>query len=278
MNLGSSMRRRRGSAGGQWSMPELRGPGGGGRSALFATLVLVAGLFVGYLYATQVVFPIPELQAEEFRTVPDLRGLDAPAAVDLLWDHGLQLGEVDSIRHPRVEEGKIVGQTPLPGQLAVSGGEVEIAVSTGPDRRPVPDVSRLVASRAELVLGSTGFEVEVDSVEADVPAGRVVETFPPAGELAEIPSRVRIAVSLGPPLVEVPDLVGMQEEQARAVLESLGLEVGEVQERQRFGFSRGQVLEQIPAAGEEVPRGGEVHLVVGMRGIPGGDPSGGEIP
>ncbi len=265
------MRRRRGRGGSsgakgsaasgrrQWSAGERRG-------LLVALGVGVLGLGSGYFVATQVVYAAPEGQVEEFRTVPDLRGMEPGAAAEALREAGLRAGRVDSIRHPRVEAGRIVGQTPLPGQLALADEEVEFALSLGAERRPVPDVTRLIAQRAALVLGTTGFEVEVDSIDADLPAGRVVETDPPAGEMIEIPALVRISVSLGPPLVELPDLVGLQEEEARALLESLGLEVGEVQVRQRFGFNRGEVLEQLPAAGEEVPRGGEVHLVVGARG------------
>ena len=103
-------------------------------------------------------------------------------------------------------------------------------------------------------------------MEADVDAGRVVETDPPPGEEVTLPSEIRMTVSLGPPLVEVPELVGMQEEQARQILESLGLEVGEVEVRFRFGFSQGEVLGQSPEAGEEIPRGSVVHLEIGRRG------------
>ena len=285
MKLGSSMRRRRGGSSGKKPPrkppgrrkppgsgsrgrgPSLPLPGGLGRLLLLGIVAAILGSGTGYLYATQVVFPEPEREVANFQVVPDFRGFSLNEAWQELEAMGLGEGRVDSIQHPDVEEGRILGQTPLPGQLAAPGGEVELTVSLGPERRPVPDVTRLLASRAITVLQTTGFEVEVDSVEADAPAGRVVETEPEAGEEVTLPSPVRMVVSLGPPLVELPDLVGMQEEAARVVLDSLGLEVGEVEARFRFGFSQGEVLGQLPEAGEEVPRGSVVRLEVGRRGF-----------
>lgn len=271
MKLGSSMRRRRGGSGSEARNdrgdPSDRRLGVGGRLALLGAAALLLGTGVGYVYATHVVFPGPVVEVDEYRTVPDLRGMTLDEAGAALQEARLEVGRVDSIRHPEVDEGRILGQTPLRGQLALPWGGIEVTLSLGPERRPVPDVTRLVASRAVTVLEATGFEVEVDSVEADVTAGRVVETLPAAGEEVTIPAVVHMTVSLGPPLVELPDLVGMQEEQARALLDSLGLEVGEVDTAFRFGFNQGQVLEQSPEAGEEIPRGSAVRLVVGRRGF-----------
>lgn len=274
MNLGSSIRRRRGGSGGKRKGRGSGGPGpwqalrvGAGQWLLIALGVLLVGSSGGYLYATQMVFPRAELAEQIFHPVPDLRNMTVEEAERALAPLDLALGEVDSIRHPEVPSGLILGQTPLPTQLGTPGRAVDVTLSLGPERRPVPDVSRLQADRAVTVLQTTGFEVEVDSIEAPVPEGRVVETDPPAGEEVTLPSDIRLTVSLGPPLVELPDLVGMQEEQALQVLDSLGLEVGEVDTAFRFGFSQGEVLEQRPEAGEEIPEGSRVHLVVGRRGF-----------
>jgi beta-lactam-binding protein with PASTA domain len=289
MRLGGSMRRRRGgrktstsSAGG--SAPggsagkgsargrKKGGGGGGSRTFLLALVVLLLGSGTGYVYATQVVFPSQRQDMGSLVTVPDLRGMPLSEARFLLENRGLEAGRVDSIRHPAVTEGEIVGQSPLAGQAALPGAAVELTVSLGAERRPVPDVTRLRADRALTVLRTSGFEVAVDSVEADAPQGQVVATSPEAGTRVTLPASIRMTVSLGPPLVELPQLVGLQEEEARAILAEAGLEVGEVENRARFGFSQGDVLETFPVAGEMVPRGSAVRLVIRRRSLlPGGD-------
>jgi beta-lactam-binding protein with PASTA domain len=67
-------------------------------------------------------------------------------------------------------------------------------------------------------------------------------------------------------MVEMPLLLGLQEEEAILVLDSLGLTVSDVQTRFRFGRDQGLVVEQEPPATTLVERGSAVRLVVGRRG------------
>jgi serine/threonine-protein kinase len=89
----------------------------------------------------------------------------------------------------------------------------------------------------------------------------VVETSPPAGSTIERGSVVTLQVSRGPEQVEVPDVTGESEENARSALEGAGLRVGEVTE-EASGEEPGTVIEQSPAAGEEVDRDSAVDLTV----------------
>lgn len=218
----------------------------------------------GYLFATRVLFPLPE-QPEELVDVPSLQGRTADEARLLLEEQRLALGVVDSLRHPSVDQGRVLGQSPLPGQKALPGSEVRVTVSQGADRRPLPGVLGLQGDRARAILEATGFAVQVDTVESDEPRGSVVAQDPGADSPVEVAGTVRIEVSLGPPQVEVPDLVGLPEEQALETIRSLGLEAGEVRTTFRFGRDRGLVVEQDPAAGSRVDRGAVVTLVVGRR-------------
>ncbi len=273
MNLGSSMRRRRPPGGRDPKDPKSgrggksEGWSGGGSHLLLFLAVLLIGSIGGYLYATHVLYAAPESEDEELRAVPDVRGMEVEDAETFLREMGLQVGAIDSIHHPEIVPGEILGQSPLPGQLGLPTGGVELSVSLGPERRPVPDVTRLRADRAITVLQTTGFIIAVDSVESDVPEGRVVSTEPEAGTELALPSDVRLAVSIGPPLMPMPDLVGVQEEWARSLLESMGLEVGEVETRFRFGFSQGEILEHFPPADSLIAEGSAVRLVVGRRGF-----------
>jgi len=268
------MRRRRGG-----HRPEARpekkrtsSGGAGWRLPALAVVVLLLGSGSGYLYATQLLFPGVRAENSVLVEVPDVRGMELSEVAVVLENRGFAQGRVDSILHPTVPAGQVVGQAPLAGQFSLPGGVVEVMISLGPERRPVPDVTRLRVDRALTVLETSGFQVAVDSVEADAPEGQVVSTDPEAGTRVTLPSSIRMTVSLGPPLIELPDLVGMQEEEARAVLAELGFVVGEVENRARFGFGQGDVLETFPEAGAMVPRGGAIRLVVRRRSLlPGGE-------
>lgn len=270
MKLGGSLKRRRGSGGGGRKAKASRGGGPsslGPRAPLVAAALGLAllGWGVGYLVATQVVYPAPPPPADMV-VVPDLRGVGLATAGERLAGAGLALGTVDSLRHPSVGQDLILGQSPLPGQLALPGAVVRVTRSLGPQTRSVPDVLRVNAERARIVLQTAGFVVRMDSVDAEVPRGRVVATRPAADAVVALPAEIRLAVSRGPPLVVMPLLLGLEEAEALAVLDSLGLVLGEVEEVFRFGRDQGIVVEQEPPADAPLERGSAVRLAVGRRG------------
>ncbi|MCG6989854.1 MAG: PASTA domain-containing protein [Gemmatimonadetes bacterium] len=277
MKLGGSLRRtRRRHAGASQEEPRSRwsraggrrggrGRVGWGRVVLWALGLGVVGWGGAYVVATRILFPAPPPPPGLIQ-VPDLRGLEVDTAAQRLADAGLHLGAVDSLRHPTVAPGLILGQAPLPGQLALPGTSVRVTRSLGPQRAAVPDVAGVTLDRARVVLETSGFVVKVDSTTADVPRGRVIAMDPPADSMVALPGQVRLTVSLGPPLVPMPSVLGMDEAAARAVLDSLGLVVGKVQEVFRFGRDQGIVVEQEPPADSLLERGSAVRLSIGRRG------------
>jgi len=272
MKLGGSLRRTRrrggGGSGPRW-IEHWKGPRQPMHEGVRLTLQILglalAGWLAGYIIATQFVFPAPPPPGDLVE-VPDVRGLGLATARERLQGAGLDLGVVDSLRHPTVMAGLILGQSPLPGQLAEPGAGVRVTRSLGPQLRAVPDVRHVDADRARIVLETSGFVVAMDSVDAEIPRGRVVETSPGPDETVALPAEIRLDVSRGPPLVPMPLLLGMEEADAVAVLDSLGLTVGEVEEVFRFGRDQGIVVEQEPPADSLLERGAAVRLSIGRRG------------
>jgi beta-lactam-binding protein with PASTA domain len=273
VRLGGSLERRRGRRRRTSGAPGASEGGGFhvGRR-LLATLggVIVAGWLLGYVVSTRLVFPAPAPPSDLY-AVPDVRGIGLASARERLAGVGLAMGPVDSLQHPSVAEGLILGQSPLPGQLARADSPVRVTVSLGPQTRSVPDVLALEAERARTVLETSGFRVSVDTMESEVERGRVIEVFPPPDSVIPLPSEVRLVVSTGPPVVVMPFVLGMTEEEARMLLDSLGLVVAEVEPVFRFGRDQGIVVQQEPASDMELVRGSSVRLQVGRGGSGGGN-------
>lgn len=284
MKLGDSVgrSRRRGKAGKESRTSRGAGAPGAaseviqGRRGLAARVrgrgfvVAVAGLAVtgwllGYVISTRVVFPAPPPPGDLFE-VPDLRGLGLASASERLAGVGLDLGPVDSLQHPSVAAGLVLGQSPIAGQLASPETPIRVTISTGPQLRAVPDVLSLEQERARVVLETSGFVVNVDTAESEEPRGRVVAVDPPPDSVVALPSQVRLLVSAGPPVVPMPLVLGLEQGEAEAMLDSLGLVVSDVEEVFRFGRDQGIVVEQEPAADTELQRGSLVRLKVGRRG------------
>jgi len=223
------------------------------------------GLLLGYLFATLVLFPAPG-PPQDLTSIPDLRDRSFEVAARTLEEFGFSAAGARSIQHPRIDSGRVVGQAPLPGQLARPGDTVTMTISLGPERRLVPEVARLRSDRAVDLLVATGFEVQVDSLDSPVARGRVIDIQPSEGTELTLPGAVRLSVSLGPPTVAMPFVLGMLEEEARDTLSILGLEVVDVERVFRFGRDQGRVVSQDPAEETQLERGSPVRLRVGRRG------------
>ncbi len=274
MKLGGSLERRRGRRRHGPGEPTGRGLRVDPKLVAIIAGLILGGWLVGYLLSTQILFPAPPPPGDLFE-VPDLRGLGLTSARERLAGVGLTLGEVDSLQHPTVAEGLVLGQSPLPGQVARPDAPVRVTLSAGPQRRAVPDVLHLDRDRARIVLETSGFVVNIDTTESEYPRGRVIDVNPPPDSVVALPSQVRILVSTGPPVVRMPLVLGLEEDSAVALLDSLGLVVGPVEEVFRFGHDQGIVVEQEPPSDSDLRRGSAVHLKVGRRGRERGnnDPS-----
>lgn len=272
MRLGSSIDRRRPARRGRRkrratgkrrrpSSRERRAGGAFGR-VLRGTVLLAVMFGLGYMVATRVIFPVPA-PPPDLLGVPGLIGLDLEGAAVRAGEAGLALGAIDSMYHPSASIGSILGQSPLPGQLALPGAAIELAISLGPEHRAVPDMIGQHERRARVLLGANGFSVAADTVEGEEPAGEVVGMEPEAGTGVTLPFEVRLVISLGPPVVEMPLLLGQSEEEALLLLDSLGLFVTEIELDALTGMEAGVVIEQDPPPASTVEVGSEVRLVIG---------------
>jgi serine/threonine-protein kinase len=196
--------------------------------------------------------------------VPDVTGLTLTEARIALEADGFVVGEVTTDNDPEVEPELIISQTPAGNTDAPEGSTVDLVVSIGPGAEPIPDVLDQPEADARRALEDAGFEVDtVTEYSDDVALGNVIRTEPGATEEAEPGSTVLMVVSDGPEPVAVPNLFGLTEDEARAALADLRLElvvspatvpvddVGMV----------GKVVQQDPAEGVELlPEEGQVTV------------------
>ncbi len=127
----------------------------------------------------------------------------------------------------------------------------------------VPDLRGNQAASALDELSALGLQIDQETVTSDeVATGLVIGTEPEAGTEVERGSTVMLLVSGGAATIEVPRVIDLTEEQARAALELLGLEVGEFTFEASPVIEQGIVMNQLPAAGQLVAAGSDVDLVV----------------
>ena len=157
--------------------------------------------------------------------------------------------------------GRVIEQDPPAGTQAEEGSLVTITVSLGPGVSAVPDVRGKTEKAAVAALRKAGFEVRSQSVfSTGVKEGRVVRSSPPVGTRIAKGDEVTLLVSEGTQLVGIPSVVGLQREVARGELRSAGF-IPNVETRDS-DEPEGEVIEQVPGAGEQAERGDQVTIVV----------------
>ena len=132
----------------------------------------------------------------------------------------------------------------------------------GGETATVPNVVDLDVEEATALLERREFEVEVDRRPSNRREGRVLSQDPAAREEADVGSTVTLVVSGGPRQTTVPDVIDVPQDEAEALLEDAGLEVGEVTPGASDEIDPGNVITSDPVADTEVDRGSSVDLVV----------------
>lgn len=137
----------------------------------------------------------------------------------------------------------------------------------------VPDTATLMPDSATQVLEEAGFEVDLaERNDPVVPPGQVSGTDPEAGAQARRGSTVQLFVSLGPRLLEVPQVVGIPEADARAQLGELFTVVEAATPQFSADVESGNVIAVLDADGAPVgatyPELGELALVVSVGPVP----------
>jgi serine/threonine-protein kinase len=232
-----------------------------GQRLLVLLAAFLATFVAGYLLAALVVFPAPIFASAT--AVPRVLGMPRQEAERTLAEVGLAAGEVDEATHPTLERSAIVWQDPPPGVAVSPRSAVNLTVSIGPQRVPGPDLTGYDATLAGQLIQAAGLRIRsIDSTQAPVPRGVVVNTRPPAGSTLLPGSGVTLVVSVGAPTITVPDLTGLEPEDAAAVLELVGLTMGTSMRRTSSASDPGTIIEQSPAPGTLSAPGTAVNITV----------------
>ncbi len=200
----------------------------------------------------------------ELFEVPDLTGLGQDEAEATLQDAELSLGAVAHEYSDTVEQGSVLSQSPAPAEELRRNHAVTIVVSDGPQPVAVPDLAGMTVEEAASELEAAGLQLEVSGSEhsASVEAGRIITQDPAEGDV--LPGTTVTAVqSLGPRMIEVPDVTGRPQDEARRQLEEAGFEVEETEILgDFFGSREGRVRNQSPESGAEAAEGSTVRILI----------------
>src|SRR5262245_34547234 len=204
--------------------------------------------------------------------VPNVVGQSQTDASRALTEAGFLVNAVP-VEDSDADEGTVVSQDPAAGQQIAKGSQVTINVSSGSGLIAVTDVTNQSENTARSNLQRAGFTNIQSRQEAsdDIAAGNVIRTDPAAGTQIRAGDPIALVVSSGQQQVQVPQVQGLTEQNARTALENAGLEANVQPQPVQNENQDGIVVQSSPAAGTPVAQGSTVTLFVGK--FQGGPPT-----
>jgi len=144
-------------------------------------------------------------------------------------------------------------------RFAIHGREVAVPNLVG----DTPAEARRISEMAGF-----GFEVERQYYSPNIPEGRVLSQIPTAGTLIRSGWQIRVALSLGPQRVQIPDVMGESERAAEINILRRGLDVGAVAQVEIPGATPDQVIAQNPAPNASSIAAPKINLLAAEPPLP----------
>jgi serine/threonine-protein kinase len=149
--------------------------------------------------------------------------------------------------------------------LMIAAAGVYIAMPKG---KTVPDLRGLTLDEAREVLTRDGLEIsDIHEVFHDVaPKGTVVDSEPRSGNGVREGTRIQLALSKGPELFGVPDVIGKSLDEAKNLMEDAGFTISAASEQYHDTIPAGGVISRDP--GVPTAKRGTAFQAVVSKGPP----------
>ena len=196
----------------------------------------------------------------DMKTVPELTGKSQDEAQRSLTEVGLTVGAITDAYSEDIPQGQVISQSVAAGTSLAHDSAVDIVLSKGRQPLTVPTLSGLSASAAKSAIEDLGLvAAPTDAYSDTVAEGQVISQQTREGSTLHRGDSVAYTVSKGPEKVAIPDVVGLQREEARSLLESAGFTV---KEEAVLGGFFGTVRSSDPAAGTMTKKGSTVTITI----------------
>ena len=199
--------------------------------------------------------------------VPNLSGLTKDQAIEAIEKDGHFQYKFSEQYDSNVEKGYVVDQNPNQGREFPEGTVINFTVSKGPEpaaQVTVPDLSNMTPEEAEAELakykltGKSGNSEPSDDVEV----GHVCRQSPNASTSAKAGDTITYYLSSGPNEVEVPNVSGYSENNAKSALKSAGFTNVSVVYENSDTVTSGLVVRTDPSAGTKTAANQTITVTV----------------
>ena len=231
------------------------------RSAVIAGIICIVLAVTGFA-ALLVMLMGDTFKRSEDVTVPDLH-LAQVETLEELYGENFEF-EIAWTPHEEVGYGQVITHDPKADMTVKKGSTIEVTASLGLQQTAMPNLVNYHKNDAETVLSSFDVKVKITYEDHDLYVkDYVIRTEPEYGTSLSPGQDVTLVVSNGASkeLVPVPELIGMDVEEAIAAIDELELGKGNIKYVDS-NLPAGTVTFQSIDQGEQVKKGTIINLQV----------------
>lgn len=198
--------------------------------------------------------------------VPSVEGMTEDEAKTALEKASLKI-RYEYAKSETSEKGKVIGQSIAGGTVVSKQTEVIVTIGEGSDAIDLTKLGleEMSGDAAESVLAEDNkLTVVVQKESSDTVASGMVIRYSPSS--VDPGGTVTLYVSTGPnvPTVPMPKITGLSEENAKVVLEAVGLELGERKEAKSSEVAKGKIISQDVLEKTDTPEGSAIGYTVSL--------------
>jgi serine/threonine-protein kinase len=227
---------------------------------LAVVALIIGGAWGGWRAFSSYLF-VPEV------TVPNFVGQPLDAAEEMARTARLALKVSERVYSSTAPIGAVISQDQPSSKIVKEGRTIYVAVSLGPEMVLVPDVQRRSLLEARLLIDQARLRIGElrEAFDEEIKGGFVISQDPQPGARVERGRPLNLVISKGPQRLEMPPLVGRSLQEARQILQDLGVTLAAVNTTPTPDVEPGIVVAQSPRPGTRIRAQDPVTVTITIR-------------
>jgi len=228
-------------------------------------LLALITLAIIFLSVVVIVVKVGDARKPKDIQIPNFTNMTLEQAKQVATENKLVLHENEPKFHVEIPEGQIISQEP-PYQANYTikeGSTVKVTVSKGQEIVKVEKVVGSTKDEAYNKLKDLGFEIVInEEFDKEVEKGYVIEQDLKEGEEVLAGTTITLKVSAGIEQVEVPNLLGLTEEEAKQAIVAAKLKWKRTDKVEDNSQPNGKIVNQSISSGSTVDEDTEITITL----------------